>query len=526
MSAQEEISLGLLDKARYRPTREAEDILDPLRGQIGGGEKFGPARLALARSLCEPGEIPEVPAGTEFGSPMQGMQLFGEDSALWATLIVEAGGHPVQSVAQFRAAVEAHWHRGALLLRNDMDLVGKHQADFAVRLASLAGISESGQGDSRQTVAGSARLTVRMGEVGIEQSSNRPLDIVLNAPGVSPHIAVMGKTRSGKTRTGLRIAEQIVSPSRLPMLIIDPRGEFVREGRFVKIPHWGGQTLADRFPGLEPLDVPLTPVPLDFLAVASGAAAPRDVILAQGAMAFRDSFEKCIRAKGDVALDNLRQTVEGLLRQRDSNGEAISLEKIRDAVRSANGRAGGGKNTIEAKLNELTSLRLFSPVMAPREFFGRRWVIGLNGAPDEAKRLVMFLVLDALAAQLLSQEDSPTDSAGNRVVRHLLIVDEAKDILVYKHGALSGLIRKSSAKGGIVMLLSQSPEDFDQEADDFLAQMGSIAVFTTAAKSLRNLRNVLGRKVAPEEFSDSELPRGLAWMKLPGKDPTKVIAWK
>ena len=68
--------------------------------------------------------------------------------------------------------------------------------------------------------------------------------------------------------------------------------------------------------------------------------------------------------------------------------------------------------------------------------------------------------------------------------------------------------------------------NFDQEADDFLSQMGSIVVFSSATKSVRNLRAALGRRITPEEFSDSELPRGVAWMKLPGRDPTKVLAWK
>lgn len=108
---------------------------------------------------------------------------------------------------------------------------------------------------------------------------------------------------------------------------------------------------------------------------------------------------------------------------------------------------------------------------------------------------------------------------------HLLVIDEAKEILGYRHGALSNLIRKSAEKGGVVMLLSQSPEDFDQEADDYLSQMGTIAVFASSAQSLKNLRAALGRRVSPEDFSDKELPKGVAMVKLYGRDPLRIIAW-
>src|ERR1039458_8610838 len=102
----------------------------------------------------------------------------------------------------------------------------------------------------------------------------------------------------------------------------------------------------------------------------------------------------------------------------------------------------------------MCALRLFAPNVAPYKFFAGRWAIGLGDATEESRRLVIFLLLDALAKYLLSLPDSDTDSGGNRAVRQLLIIDDAKEILSYKHGALSNLVRKSAAKGGIVMLLS------------------------------------------------------------------------
>jgi hypothetical protein len=524
----EQFTLSRIDRIRYRPTRSAQEILDFFRSSLMPGEKWRVAQLAIARSIAEAIEVRPLGRDVERAtSAIEGTHLFGDDLAAWAALICAGESTPVETVEQFRDLVEAHWDRGSTLLQSDLESVDNRQVDFALHLASLAGLQEGRQGEARGSGDGgvtTGTVSVRLGEVSLEQRTNQVVEVKLNAQGVSPHLALMGKTRSGKTRTGIVIAEQLAA-HKLPFLFIDPKGEFVREGRFIEKSEWRNRTFGDRFSGAMPLSVPSNPVPLDFLAVPPDAGS---AVLAQMAMAFRDSFQKCINTRGAIQLDTLRQVVNELLSARvtaDGN-YPISLEQIRDAVSQANQAAGKTRDTIEAKLNELTALRLFEPRMSPAEFFSHRWVIDLAGAPEEAKRLVMFLLLDALSTYLLSLPDSDVDEEGNRACRMLLLIDEAKEILAFKHGALSNLIRKSAAKGGIVMLLSQSPEDFDQEADDFLSQMGSILVFASVARSVKNLRAALGKKLNPEELGDKALGRGIALAKLPGMDPIKIIAWR
>ena len=164
--------------------------------------------------------------------------------------------------------------------------------------------------------------------------------------------------------------------------------------------------------------------------------------------------------------------------------------------------------------------------MSPSQFFAESWVIGLGSTTEEAKKLVMFLLLDALAAHVIGQQDSQPDSAGHRVLRHLLVVDEAREILSYKHAALSNLLRKAGSKGQVVILLSQSPEDFDKEEDDFLSQMGTVAVFASSTQSVKSLRPIVNKKVQPEDLNDSALAKGIALVKLPGREPMKILAWK
>ena len=62
------------------------------------------------------------------------------------------------------------------------------------------------------------------------------------------------------------------------------------------------------------------------------------------------------------------------------------------------------------------------------------------------------------------------------------MIDEAHQILGTKLPSLSRLIRMSRSKGGVVMLVSQSPDDFSGEDDEFLDNMGLVAAFATNAK--------------------------------------------
>ena len=127
---------------------------------------------------------------------------------------------------------------------------------------------------------------------------------------------------------------------------------------------------------------------------------------------------------------------------------------------------------LTATLNELTQFTLFDPRMEPAEFFSRSWVIRLpQDSTPEVRRLIINLTLDALDRWLNAQPDAPI-SEGRRALRHVMMLDEAHFILQTKLPALSNLIRMSRSKGGAIMLVSQSPDDFEGEDEGFLDNMG------------------------------------------------------
>jgi hypothetical protein len=518
-----EFNLTRIDRLRYRPTKTAEDFLGLVRQSLMPGDKAAVARLAVARSLSTPEKAPggKLPEGVEMGNAIEGTHLFGDDADVWACLISASVAGPVSDSATFRALVEYHWDRGAALLKEDYDESGQSDVEFVVR---LAGMAPNGSGrkwtPTTEPVQAGGPLSTGFGAVSVEFGTETPVSFTLNSPGTSPHLAIMGRTRSGKSRTGLDIASSIVAQTDIPLILIDPKGEFVKNGELLNKKEWGGQCLSRFFPGIRPLDVPLGTIPLDFLWRSSSFTSHD---LAQLAISFKDSFQKCIRSKGDVVLDILREAVLELLRtQRMPISLDDVLRKFNEMAEYA-GKAAGG---IGAKLGEINSLGMIKPVSAPAEFFSQRWVISFGSCSSEPKKLAIFLLLDALNSYLLSLPDSDVDSGGNRAIRHLLVVDEARETLSYRHGALSSLIRKSASKGGITVLLSQGPDDFDQEEDDFLEQMGTVGVFVLSSSSVKSLTGAFGKKMRVEDFADKNLPTGVAMVKFPGQPPKKVVAWK
>ena len=175
-----------------------------------------------------------------------------------------------------------------------------------------------------------------------------------------------------------------------------------------------------------------------------------------------------------------------------------------------------------ATMNEICRFPLFDPSGDPEEFFRKRWLFHLTLDMDENSRgIVVNLTLDALDRYLNGLLDAPTAEDGSRRLRMFCMIDEAHRILGTKLPGLSSLMRMSCSKGGAVMLVSQSPDDFSGEADDFLNEMGLVMSFATNAQ-VKAVRRILGAgaKLAT-------LRTGECYAKLRGEPAArKIRAWE
>src|SRR6185312_8951716 len=138
---------------------------------------------------------------------------------------------------------------------------------------------------------------------------------------------------------------------------------------------------------------------------------------------------------------------------------------------------------LTSTMNDLTQFTLFEPRLTPDEFFRRSWIVNLPPeTPSDVRRLVINLTLDALDRWINSLPEAPLVE-GRRAIRHVSLIDEAHVILASGLPALGNLVRMSRSKGGVTLLVSQSPNDFEGEDDAFLDNMGLILAFNTNAKA-------------------------------------------
>lgn len=291
-------------KMGFSPTLEAEAFEDRLRGLFGLTAKYESARLSIGRSLAETTQPEPLRISSEGrGKAIPGEHLFGEEIDLWISVIAIDGQLGASATADdFRQHAEAHWARGAEILKQDLEDCANDEVRLISKLSSILPTSFGGAAEGANLSSGApGEVILKVGSVSTTYPGEEPVVFSINGPGTAPHIALMGKNGSGKTTTGVQIARQIVESSGIPLIFIDPKGEFSSNGEPIG-------ALAD-IPGIRAIEVGVDPIPLDFLPDPSVGSAS----ITQAAMKFRDSLALCCGHPGDIQLDLLRSAVEKVI---------------------------------------------------------------------------------------------------------------------------------------------------------------------------------------------------------------------
>ena len=203
-------------KGLFKPTQETFDLEEKLRAKFGLAHRYDAARLMIGRSLADPNPPPALPSDAQFAKPLPGELLFGDDLDLWlSALILDANLGEGAVLEHLRPHIEAHWSRGAKLIRQDWEDCEGDAARLIMRLAEF--LPEGGGAVPSRTGATAAHpgeIRVRLGPISQTFEGKEPVDFCLNGPGNSPHLALMGRTRSGKTTTGVQMAQSIVEHAR------------------------------------------------------------------------------------------------------------------------------------------------------------------------------------------------------------------------------------------------------------------------------------------------------------------------
>lgn len=511
------LSLVEVAGANFRTDEESDTLNTAFMGRLGMRKRYLPARLAIARSLATSAPPDLIEDGLDPGKAIKGDTLFGTGTALsvWIALIVQRTGDPDLDVRKLIGLVGAHWRRGLKQLDKDWEQAGQDVAKFIKRLVEVAELPLAGR--SLPQIAGMATgatfssglIEVPIGEIGEDVTTKEAVMWSLNGKGGSPHSAIMGGSGSGKTVMAAAMLRAIREKAPVPLLAFDFKGDlagFTGTRKDVA-------SLGDAFDA-EVIEPPRMPIPLDVLSIHA-----RDEIgIAEAASRFRESFA---RLKGSRLGDRQRTALHEAASRALSSETPCELHHIRDALSSVYAEHEMKEDGAISTMDEICRFPLFQPTLSPAEFFQRSWIIKLPpNVAEDSRTIVVNLLLDALDQYLNSLVDAQSSADGARGLRILCMVDEAHQILGTKLPSLSRLIRMSRSKGGAIMLVSQSPDDFQGEEDDFLDQMGLVAAFSTNAKPGSAAR-VLGKGV-----NLTTLQTGQAYIRR-RNDPSarKIKAW-
>ena len=507
------IAIADLPTATFSTTRSADTFCAELTKKLGWRHRYVAARLAIARSLSLPS--PPRPLTEEehddMATPVRGMQLFGEgsDLAAWLALLTQGSGERSMSKRYLRTLVTEHWMRGADLLKQDWEYSGRNLTRFVARLAELSnfpnergtdnGVAPAAMGP---TVTGAVYLSI--GEVARDVKTDENVEFALNRAGGSPHMAIMGGVGSGKTRTAVHMLKALRRFGSVPLLAFDFKGDLA-EG--LSTPYTAGV-----------LCPPEESIPLDVLHVSSDD----DIAIKTAAARIRDSIASVkSRKPSGVQSEALREAVAATLRTR-ATGRTIDLGDVAQALVTEYEERERGPDELTSTLNELTQFDLFLPDRAPADFFAKSWIVQLpQDSSEEMRRLIINLTLNALDRWLNALPDAPTDDTGVRALRHITLLDEAHVILKSKLPALANLVRMSRSKGGVVLLVSQSPDDFEGAEDGYLDNMGMTLAFNTQAKPGPT------RRIFGSGYSLTSLNVGEALCRIRSEARTrKIVSWE
>lgn len=504
--------------ASFSPDQETDVLNEEFRKRLGMPYRYQPARLAIARSLAIPKPPPK--AGTKTTS-IKGDTLFGtgENLSTWVALVVEHARNAEIDMANMAITelVSAHWRRGIKLLDSEWQRSDDDMTKFVRRLVEAAEIPHNlPRGDGGQPVGirpgdtggfSSGQITVAVGDVSEDVTTKEKIEWKLNGAGGSPHSAIMGGVGSGKTRTAVAMLSRIHKQApEVPLIAFDFKGDLSGGDNTYKL---------DQLFDARVVSPPRESVPLDVLALYDADS----VGIADAAYRFRDAFSNLKSARlGDRQRVAVHDAAQRALAQSPCELQSV-LHHLNEVYEEREMKNDGAI----AAMNELCRFPLFKPELDPASFFRQSWIINLpQSMPEDNRIIVVNLVLNALDSYLNSLPDTDVDETGGaRSLRVLCMVDEAHQILRGKLPSLSNLVRMSRSKGGAIMLISQSPDDFSGADDEFLSEMGLVVAFGTNAPP-RNAKRILG-----DGAKLSALQNFQCFVKRRGDQTSKrVQAWK
>ena len=458
--------------SKFRTSSEAEDALRTLHKKIGLPFNLL-CRLAWSRSLRldQPVDVLHLETtGKEFNR----YSVTGDYDGLMKALTTEHAGIKLSDEDFFGRYLKAHVDRGTILLEKELLASESIDSFWSTLLAELPPpIQPSSQ---RSSVA----TTVINVTVGEEVGTGEPVICPLNTA-TNPHMAVVGIPGSGKTQFIKKFLADIRAnnPS-VNFLFLDyAKGDVAGDQKFVAATNARVFTLPDK-------TIPINPFILnsyDRTTVRFSAEEKVESI---------SSYEHL----GPVQKGLLSRAIEAAYLERTSEDQQYpDFEIVERQLRRLYEEEGRSDDTLTETLRKLTSFHLF-PTLSESNLLGetlyeQTLIIDLHPLPA-LRELVAFFVIEKLYRELKDAQEAEVDSrTGARQLRSILVIDEAHNYLPRNNIFLERLIREMRSKGLAIVLLSQSPDDFDQRHFDYTELLEFVFVMKCVATRPQQIQKLI-----------------------------------
>ncbi|WP_297048283.1 type IV secretion system DNA-binding domain-containing protein [uncultured Desulfovibrio sp.] len=477
------LNINDLFSTNFSVSAEGAGLMKELRRNLGFESNYEVARLAIGLSMGQK-NYPDNHRSGSAGS-IRGNILFDKhDYPLWVGILLTnyINHHPEEidniSMPMLQAVVKAHWDNGLFLLHDIWEQSNQNQHRFwEIILGKYVDLPNTDQYihphlDNSTMRPSSGAIKLVIGNMLRNSEEGEIFSHELNGSGYSPHIAIMGQAGSGKTRVMRHILNQIRRQAECSVILLDlGKGDL------------GNNTDLINSLGATVISVPEEPIPLDMFYIDNLSDNNETTAAMEN---FRDAFVQVAGKLGPKQTDNIREALLPFFRTHNH----ASFQQIREALEAFYLDNGLSKDSVISTINSLTLRDLFHPQYSPSVFFQKSWIITFANARADVKIFTVCLLLSALDYYLKRQKEAPLDDNEYRGLRLVLAIDEARELLSMNHSGLANNIRLHRSKGLSVILVSQSPDDYDGRKDDYLENIGLPLCLKTNAASPRSLKNM------------------------------------
>ena len=295
-------------------------------------------------------------------------------------------------------------------------------------------------------------------KIGYNPATNEQITFCFNNTKIynNQHIAVAGKSGSGKSQFAYEFLRQLVTKSQgqVNFLFLDFKGISIEEQK--KMEGFFNDTQA------KCINAPDEPFPLNPLSFIDNINDRNKLV---GINKFVDIIAKYSNI-GKKQQQTLKDAVQEAFIQ-NTGGGYPSLKNVYDLILE---HVGDARDTLTEIMGRLSEYELFaSKVDNPSTFLNNNYYLSLSGELDSAVRFTSVFLIINYIFNVFSNMGGTDVVDGYREMRYVLMIDEAHDLFREKKSLeiLEVILRKIRSYGVSVFLLSQGIAEYNTANFDF-----------------------------------------------------------